>query len=100
MPINRYSKLAIASVALNLPWMAFLAWWTWLMFSPDRPPAGGIYVIPLFAIWFLTGIPAGLCGLFAWDNIRCSHGELRGIWIAIIGFLFAASLPLLAAFYY
>src|SRR5262245_31875678 len=95
MAVRRYSRWAIASCVLNLPWMASFGWCFWVICRATGPVAGEIFLLPLMA-WFWTGIPAGICGLVAWVKIRSSAGNLRGRWLACLGMLLAAVVPVLA----
>jgi hypothetical protein len=90
----RLSWLAIVSIVLNVPWMVALGWCVWAIQKADHPVAGEIFLLPLMA-WFFTGILAGVCGLAAWVQIRKSDRRLRGRWLACIGMLLAAVLPML-----
>ncbi|WP_157470038.1 hypothetical protein [Gemmata sp. SH-PL17] len=56
--------------------------------------AGEIFLLPVMA-WFWTGLPAGACGFVAWMNIRSSPARLRGRWLALLGMLLAAVIPVL-----
>ena len=94
MPVRRYSRLAIASVLLHLPWMALLGMCFWALRS--GPVAGEIFLLP-FVAWCCTGTVAGICGFVAFVSIRVNHETLQGLWIAVLGMLLAAVVPLLGA---
>jgi len=92
MAARRFSRLAIASVIPNLPWMIALAWCFWVTWITPGPVAGEIFLIP-FILWGLTGIVAGICGRIAWTDIRASAGTLRGLWLAGIGMFLSTIVP-------
>ncbi len=87
-----YSRLAIASVALNLPWIALIGWCFWIIANAAGPITGEIFLLPL-VVYLFTGIPAVICGLAAWARPRSSAGTLRGKWLAAFGMLLAAVPP-------
>src|SRR5262245_48559308 len=86
----------MTSVLLNLPWLGCLGWCLWVSWKASGPVAGEIFLVPL-TVWFFTGIPAGICGLVAWFDIRGSDGHVRGLWVAGLGMALAAMVPLLSA---
>ncbi|AMV29078.1 hypothetical protein VT84_32080 [Gemmata sp. SH-PL17] len=90
----RYSSYAIASCVLNLPWAASFGWCLWVSWTANGRVAGEIFLLPVMA-WFWTGLPAGACGFVAWMNIRSSPARLRGRWLALLGMLLAAVIPVL-----
>jgi hypothetical protein len=94
MMVGRYSWLAVASVALHLPWLAMLGWCSWVFWTAPGPVAGEIFLLPV-GVWFFTGIPAGGIGLVAWLHVRASAGRLRGRWLAALGLALAAAVPAL-----
>lgn len=93
MTLAHYSRLAVASTALNLPWMASFGWCIWVIRSNPGPVAGEIFLLPGF-LFIMLGIPAGICGVAALVNIQSSAGSLRGLWIAIVGIMISSLIPL------
>src|ERR1700733_10043687 len=94
MAVPGYSRLAIASVLLHLPWIVLLG----LCFRAawSGPVNGLIFMLP-FLVWLCTGTIAGICGLIAFSRIQNSAGSLRGLWLAVLGIVLATAVPLLAA---
>jgi hypothetical protein len=94
MAEHRYSRLAIASVVLNLPHIALLADWLFELLDPAIKERG-IKAVAIFFMWIMSGPLAIILGIVAMVNIGSSPNVLRGRWLAILGTALAMVVPAL-----